>query len=411
VGCIYRMNRSPFYWLKWVGLDGQPQYESSRSADYNTAKTMLAEREGKLAAGVPVTSAIGRLKFRDAAADLETDFRVNGRKSLDEVERRLRLHLLPYFGRLRMVEIDTAVVRRYVAKRQTDTIVIHKARTIHHRDGRREVLPEQTKPVSNAEINRELQILKRCFNLAIEDGRLLHCPHIPMLTEHNVRKGFLDAAQLHSVLAFLPAELQPVIWFAFLTGWRLASEVLPLTWSRVDFGAGEVRLDAGTTKNGEGRVFPMNEELRALLLERRRVTDALQRKHGIVISTVFHREAYVKQSDGTWKLQPAQPIKSISKAWRNACAQAGLPGRILHDLRRSSIRNMVRAGISETVAMKLSGHKTRSVFDRYNITSSRDLQDAADRLTGLVGSPEVRPKVRLAAVIGGRGGAIRRNAK
>jgi integrase len=309
-----------------------------------------------------------------------------------------------------IVEIDTTVIRRYISKRQTDTIVIRKARTIQHRDGRRELLPEQTKAVSNAEINRELQILKRCFNLAVEEGRLLHCPHIPMLTEHNVRKGFLDAAQLQSVLAFLPVELQAVIRFAFLTGWRLASEVLPLTLSRVDFAAGEVRLDAGTTKNGEGRVFPMNEDLRGLLLERRRITEDLQRKHRIVISAVFQREAYVKQADGSWKLQSGQPIKSISKAWRRACAQAGLPGRILHDLRRSSIRNMVRAGISETVAMKLSGHKTRSVFDRYNVTSSRDLQDAAERLTGLVGNPQVKPKVKLAAVIGGRGRAIRRNA-
>jgi integrase len=189
---------------------------------------------------------------------------------------RVTLHLLPYFGRLRMAEIDTALVRRYIAKRQTDRIIIQKARTLLHRDGRREELPELTKSVSNAEINRELQILKRCFNLAIEEGRPLHAPHIPMLRKNNVRKGFLDPAQLQDVLSFLPTELQPIIRFAYITGWRIATEVLPLTWNRVDFDAGEVRLD--TSKNGEGRVFPMNDDLRALLKAQHRERERPKRK-------------------------------------------------------------------------------------------------------------------------------------
>ena len=133
--------------------------------------------------------------------------------------------------------------------------------------------------------------------------------------------------------------------------------MLPLTWTRVDFTENEVRLDAGTTKNGEARVFPMNSDLRTLLKAQRKITDDLQREQNRVIPFVFHREGV--------------PIKNLSKAWRAACAQTGIPGRILHNLRRSSIRNMVRDGVSETVAMKLSGHKTRSVFDRDNITSHR----------------------------------------
>jgi integrase len=373
MGCIYRMKNSPYWWLKYQGVDGRPQYESSRTTDHSAAKDMLREREGRLAQGVPVTSAVGRLKFKDAARDLVNDFTVNRRKSLDEVERRLRLHLLPYFGRCRMVEIDTPMIRRYIAKRQTDRIVTQHARTITRRRAGRlvvEQVPELTKPVSPAEINRELQLLKRCFNLAVEEGRLLHTPHVPMLAEHNVRKGFLESDQLSDVLAFLPSELQPVVLFAYLTGWRVPSEVLPLEWARVDFAANEVRLDPGTTKNGDGRVFPMNADLRALLLAQRKLTDDLQRKRGAVIRFVFHRQGV--------------PIRSLSKAWRSACTHAGVPGRLLHDLRRSAVRNMVRAGIAETVAMQLSGHKTRSVFDRYNITSKRDLHDAAVRLVGLV---------------------------
>jgi integrase len=67
----------------------------------------------------------------------------------------------------------------------------------------------------------------------------------------------------------------------------------------------------------------------------------------------------------------------FNKAWKVACRAAGCPGRIPHDMRRSAVRNLVRAGISERVAMMMTGHKTRSVFERYNITSPGDLRDAA----------------------------------
>jgi len=394
MGCIYRLKNSPFWWLKYVGTDGHPQYESSRSTDHSVAKDILRDREGKLSQGVPVTAAIGKLRFKDAADDLTNDFTINGRKSLDELERRLRLHLLPFFGRLRMVEIDTAMIRRYVAKRQADTIIVQHERTVRRRSGV-EQLPEIRKPVSNAEINRELQVLKRAFNLAVEAGRLLHCPHVPMLKEDNVRRGFLDSAQLGDVLGFLPAALQPVIRFTYITGWRLADEVLSLTWGRVDFAAGEVRLDR--SKNGEGRVFPMNDDLRALLLAQRKVTDSLQRQRGSVIPFVFHRQGV--------------PIKSLAKAWKTACKAAGHPGRIPHDLRRSSVRNMVRRGVPEGVAMRLVGHKTRSMLDRYNIIDSRDLHDAADLLSGVAGNLKVKPRVKQAAVVGIASRGTRRNTQ
>jgi len=77
-----------------------------------------------------------------------------------------------------------------------------------------------------------------------------------------------------------------------------------------------------------------------------------------------------------------QRIISFGKAWKAACRKAGCPGRLPHDLRRTAIRNFVRKGISENVAMKLSGHKTSSVFRRYDIVSGDELREAAEKLDG-----------------------------
>ncbi|MGE3512926.1 MAG: site-specific integrase, partial [Vicinamibacterales bacterium] len=211
----------------------------------------------------------------------------------------------------------------------------------------------------------ELAIIKRMYTLAIRGGRLLpsHRPYVPMLQEHNVRTGFFEVEQFASVKAHLPAALQAVAEFAYLTGWRVRSEILPLEWRQVDFRAGTVSLDPGTTKNGEGRTIFMTKALRELLEEQRTATKTLQDTENRIVPHVFHRAG--------------KPIRDFYAAWRSACKAAGLPGRLLHDFRRTAVRNWVRAGIPERVAMQMSGHLTRSVFERYNVVSSGDLKAAA----------------------------------
>jgi integrase len=250
-----------------------------------------------------------------------------------------------------------------------ETTVARKAFTFTARDGTPRHVPEQRRTVtgiSNGEINRELTALKRMFNLAIQSGKLLQKPHIPFLQEDNVRIGFFEREQFLSVLQRLPEPVRPVATFAYITGWRIDSEVLPLEWRQVDFGAGEVRLDPGKTKNGEGRRFPMTRDLRELLDKQRLITENLQRRLKVVCPRVFHRAG--------------QPIKSFRVAFRTVCTGARCPGRILHDFRRTVVRNLVRAGIPKRVAMHITGHKTRSVFERYNIVSAGDLREAAKRL-------------------------------
>jgi integrase len=164
----------------------------------------------------------------------------------------------------------------------------------------------------------------------------------------------------------LPKDLRPVATFGNITGWR-KSEVIGLEWRNVDLKGGSVRLDVGTTKNGEGREFPITDDLRELLEAQRTRTDDAQRKTETIIPWVFHRNG--------------RRIKCFRGAWKAACRKAGLPARLYHDFRRTAVRRSVRtAGLHPKLAMALSGHKTDSVFRRYDIISKGDLSVAASAL-------------------------------
>jgi integrase len=379
--------RGQIWWIRYY-RNGKRHEESSGSNKEGDAKSLLRIREGDLERGVAITPKIGRIRFQEAVKDLLNDYRTNRKRSLDDVERRIEKHLTPFFGDRKMTTITTADVREYIDWRQKETSVVRKAFTFTARDGTPRQVPEQRRTiagVSNAEINRELTALKRMFNLAIQAGKLLQKPHIPFLKEDNVRVGFFERDQFLAVLTHLAEPVRPVATFAYITGWRIDSEVLPLEWRQVDFGAGEVRLDPGRTKNGEGRTFPMTRELRELLDRQRAITENLQRQLEVVCPTVFHRSG--------------RPIKSFRVAFRTACAAAGCSGRVLHDFRRTAVRNLVRAGIPERVAMQMTGHKTRSVFERYNIVSAGDLREAARRLDAATGtiSGTIEPNSRSAS--------------
>lgn len=371
MGTVYRQPGRRTWMLKYF-RNGRPIYESSGTDDRTQAKKLLRNRETDIDRGLPVTAKVGRLRFDEATADLVNEYKVNKRRSLDELERRIDKHLKPFFGGRRMSTITSSDVRTYVKHRQETPIMTGKGDD------------KVSRQVSNAEINRELTALKRAFTLAVQGGKLLHRPHIPMLTEHNVRTGFFEREQLLAVVSHLPEPLQPVIRFAYVTGWRIDSEILPLQWRQINFDerlsatqvlAGTIRLDPGTTKNRDGRVFPFTKELRDVLEAQRAAHDRLK-KAGIVAPWVFFRMV----AKGRGGKRRPKPIRRFNKAWKLACVAAGVPGRIPHDLRRTAVRNLVRAGVSERVAMRLTGHKTRSVFERYNIVSDGDLGTAASRI-------------------------------
>jgi integrase len=163
-----------------------------------------------------------------------------------------------------------------------------------------------------------------------------------------------------------PDDLRDFTRFAYLTGWR-KGEMISLKWTDVNRDAGAIRLRPEAAKTGQGRTVMLEGDLAALI--GRRWESRLFEKHGNVRVTtlVFHRDG--------------KPVGDFKKSWATACEAAGVPDKLFHDLRRTAARNMVRAGVPERVAMSVTGHVTRSMFDRYNIVSEDDLRMAAQKTT------------------------------
>lgn len=250
--------------------------------------------------------------------------------------------------------------------------------------------------LANGTVNRALALLRRMFEVAVSEDKLRadEIPKFVELPEATPREGFLELEDFLRLRQLLPERLRTLVTLAFYTGMRWG-EIRNLRWDSVDLLHGKIRLGAGTTKNKEARTIPLMGELAPMLArEKKRCPGA---RH------VFAASA-------------TRPIASIRKAWVNACLRAELghrewvcrvrgcerfnkptdekkrctlcdqPGKLkyvgltFHDFRRTGVRNLVRAGVPESVAMKISGHKTRSVFEHYNITSERDLDEAAEKV-------------------------------
>jgi integrase len=337
MGSLYRRGR--FWWIKYY-VDGRPIRESAKTEKETEARKLLKLREGAAADGMPVSPRADRLRVDHLLRDLLNDYQVNRKRSFDKA-RRCAGRLSAAFGARRAVSLTTAEIRAYIAARQTEG-------------------------AANATINRELAALKRAFSLAMANQALRARPYIPMLRESNVRTGFVSDENLNALARLLPDSLKPVLLFAAFSGWRKC-EVLGLKWINVDLDRGVVRLEPGLSKGGEGREVYLTGDLVAIFRAQREYTTRLERNQERIIPWVFHRKGKL--------------VRSFDKAWRVARVQIGMPALLFHDLRRTAVRNMVRAGIPERVAMQISGHKTRSIFDRYHIVSEGDLREAARKLT------------------------------
>ena len=319
-------------WWARYRVDGKETWESLRTPNLKTAEKKLAVLEDRVGRGEHQAPNARRVTFADLERMVRSDYANKGRRSLPRASTALA-HLRATFGTMRALAISADRISAYEAERLEAG-------------------------AARASVNYELALLRRMFSLAVKARRLTFRPSISTPAAHNARTGFFEPSDFAAVLEQLPEHLKAPMHFAYLTGWRVRSEVLALTWDRVDFRAGVVRLD--TSKNDEGRTFPFNAlpDLAALLTAQRDATKALERERDKIIPYVFHRNG--------------APIRSHYNAWRAAVNRAAvdgkkgplavivrpqLVGRIAHDFRRTAVRNLVRAGVPERIAMKLTGHR------------------------------------------------------
>ncbi len=333
MGRIFK--RGATYWIAY-SYRGKEYRESSKSRKEADARRLLKKRLGEIGQGKLIGPVEERVTFEDLASDLIRDYEIKGRRSVRFAKERVN-NLRGHFGLDRAIDVTTPRIRAYAQAR----------------------LDDGAQP---ATVNRDLAALGRMFTLAIQAGRLTRRPHIPKLEESQPRQGFMEFAEYAAIRQHLPGHYQDVLEFGYHSGWR-RGEIHGLQWQDVDRVAGTIRLRPELSKNKDGRVLVLSAPLRALV-ERR--------WHARVLGCpfVFHVHG--------------RPLGDWKKTWKRACKAAGLPQKLFHDLRRTVVRNLVRAGVPERVAMGVTGHKTRSVFDRYNIVSEADLAQASERLAAYV---------------------------
>ena len=265
-------------------------------------------------------------------------------------------------------------------------------------DVNRYIKARQEAGAANASINRDLAALKRMYSLAIKAGKLLHRPHIPMLQENNARQGFFEREQFEAVRRHLPEHLRGLVTLAYYFGWRVTSEVLTLQWGQIDRTVGTIRLEPGTTKNKGGRTVAYHEidELRDVIEAQWQRHLELQRAGAICPWVFEHKEG--------------QRIKSYRRSWVTACRRAGVAGRVPHDFRRTAVRNLERAGVPRKVAMSMVGHKTESVYRRYDIVTESDLHAAAATLNAAMVTVSVTVGRSGRQAVGGESSQVVDNA-
>lgn len=238
--------------------------------------------------------------------------------------------LLPKLGDIKATKLSSARIKAYIEARM--------------------------KCVKPSTINRELGLLHRAFQLGYnQDPPLVaRVPHFPRLTEDEPRRGFLKPEFYQTLLFELPEELRLLFVIAYHVGLRKGA-LLRITWSQVDLNTQTLWMDGRkSNRKPEPIAVPIYGDMSKFI--------EMQPKTSTYL---FARGA--------------KPIRDFRESWDLACQRAGVPGLLFHDLRRTAVRNLRRAGVAETVIMKITGHRTRSVFERYNITDETDTRKAGHK--------------------------------
>lgn len=342
-GSLFQFKGCGIWYMKYY-RNGVAVRESSGTDDRRKAEKILQRRIGEIATNTYIEPADRKITVDELYAAFLKDYEVNQLPSFERARERWQRppakegdkipspgRLKQRFSGMRAIAVTGDTLNKYVAWCRDQGL-------------------------ANGTINRDLAALRRAFKLALRAGKIQKCPMFPHLKESAPRSGFVEEQQYaqlakHARELWLRAMLATAYTFGFRKG-----ELLNLRVGQVDLLNRTIRLNAGETKSGEGRLIKMTQDVAVLLQA------CLSGKEA---------DAYVfTRPDG-------KRILNFRERWAKLTADAGCAGLLFHDLRRSGVRNMVRRGVPEVIAMRISGHKTRSVFDRYNIVSESDLMEAA----------------------------------
>ena len=349
-GSLWKRPGSRFWWYV-LSHRGRLLRGSTGETDKKKAVEVLKAKRDELAAArrgytVLVGPEVQRVTVGDLLDRLVGDYTLRGVKSLVQV----KTHLIPvrdFFGAIPAVDVTEADVDRYITERR--------------KAGK-----------ADATINRGTQLLGQALRPFLEKHQR-PTPTIRRLREDNARQGFFERGEFEAVIARLndPDVADFYEWF-FYTGMR-PKETKSLTWAAFDKETWTLRLHAKDAKTGKGRVIVLAGPLR-VIAERRLKARRLD------CPLIFHEDG--------------EALGEFRKRWKRACREAGVQDRRPYDLRRTAVRNLIRAGVPERVAMDISGHRTRAVFDRYNISNEKDVEEAMEKVGAYVQSLPGGRKVR-----------------
>lgn len=371
-GMLYR--RGNIWWMGYYDANGRSVRESTkfRREDWDKAEKLLRKRLAQKDANLLpdkkaekiLVSALADsylLRYRTMATpDRNADgpdaefLREKAERLIKGTEHRWNKHLEPFFGNMRAAKVTTDSLNRYVATRQAEE-------------------------AGNGTVNRELAMLHKIFSLALKHDppKVSRVPGFPeKLPEPPPHTGFVEDAEYKRLCEKCSEPwMRPFLAVAYTFGFR-KGEMLNMRVRQVNLAERTIRLGYGTTKNKQPRLIVMTEEVHRLLSEC----------------------VNGKSPDDYVFTRSGRRILDFREGWAKLTDAAGLPGLLVHDFRRSAVRNMVRRGVTEDVAMKISGHRTRAIFSRYNITSEADLADAALKIengynTVTMSNPQASPAV------------------
>ena len=354
-------------WYIQYNVGGKTFRESTGTDNYNKAQNFLKKRFAEAQVGTPQTYDVRRVTVGELLDDLLTDYKTYHPRSVKCFAQPVITNLKEWFGHMKAVNVSTTHLKAYIQKRLAAEM-------------------------AEATVNREISMLRRAYNL----GKQHTPPKVvttPTFTDllfderGNARQGFFEHDQFLKMREALPRDERDVLIYAYYTGCR-RSEILKLTWQYVDLASGAIRLpaeDRGTDlhmKSGAARIIPLGgpgNELWDMLKRRAELRESLCPR----TPWVFFKSENRGNRGVAAKKNVGRPLRNIYKVWNRVAEETGV-NLLLHDLRRTGARNLIRAGVSEAVAMRITGHKTRAVFDRYNIGDERDLHDAAEKLNAYV---------------------------